>query len=291
MNLENEIVSVSNSANNRVLKAGDTMTGLLNVANNLLVTGSVGIGTTNPLSKLHISGEDGIYINRTNGNPFVFFGVNEDFSNTAAIYGSTDGLIFYAGTSTPERVRINADGNVGIGTTSPIGKLNLYIDVDTNISIGEHPSYDAYNAIWSPNNDYVLLWQNSGHTFLNSRGSGNIYFREDNNDLCIITNNGNMTLTGTLTENSSETIKENINPIKNALDLVSQLSGVTYDRKDGSVKKRAGLIAEEVDKVLPNVVQKDSDGNPSGIQYTNLIAYLIESIKELKTEISILKSK
>jgi hypothetical protein len=38
-------------------------------------------------------------------------------------------------------------------------------------------------------------------------------------------------------------------------------------------------------------VQKDNDGNPSGIQYTNLIAYLVESIKELKTEINNLKKQ
>jgi hypothetical protein len=49
------------------------------------------------------------------------------------------------------------------------------------------------------------------------------------------------------------------------------------------------LIAEEVEQVLPNIIQKDKEGNPSGIQYTNLIAYLVESIKELKTEIDSLK--
>jgi hypothetical protein len=92
-----------------------------------------------------------------------------------------------------------------------------------------------------------------------------------------------------LTEASSVTLKENINPILNALDLITNLTGVTYDRKDGSAINRAGLIAEEVEQVLPNIIQKDKEGNPSGIQYTNLIAYLVESIKELKTEIDSLK--
>ena len=94
-----------------------------------------------------------------------------------------------------------------------------------------------------------------------------------------------------MTETSSITFKENVNPISNALDNITKLVGVTYDRKDGSAKQKAGLIAEEVEQVLPNVVQKDNDGNPSSIAYTNLIAYLIESIKELKQEIDILKGK
>ena len=51
------------------------------------------------------------------------------------------------------------------------------------------------------------------------------------------------------------------------------------------------VIAEEVNEVLPNLVQKDADGNAYGIHYTNLIAYLVESIKELKQEIDTLKSK
>ena len=90
-------------------------------------------------------------------------------------------------------------------------------------------------------------------------------------------------MTGTLTESSSIELKENIDPITNALDSITKLVGVTYDRKDGSAQNRAGLIAEEVGQILPNVV------NGSGIQYTNLIAYLVESIKELKAEIDVLK--
>ena len=86
-------------------------------------------------------------------------------------------------------------------------------------------------------------------------------------------------------------MKENVNPITNAIDTILKLVGVTYDRKDGSAKQRPGLIAEEVDKILPNIVVKDENGAPSSIAYTNLIAYLIESIKELKAEIDVLKSK
>lgn len=94
------------------------------------------------------------------------------------------------------------------------------------------------------------------------------------------------TLTSTvLVESSSITLKENLNPITNALDKVLSLNAFTYDRKDGSQSNEAGLIAEEVNDIIPNVVSKDADGNPDGINYTRLTAYLIESVKELKQQL------
>lgn len=92
-----------------------------------------------------------------------------------------------------------------------------------------------------------------------------------------------------ITETSSITLKENINPIESALDKIMQLVGVTYDRKNGSAHNEAGLIAEEVNSVLPNLVAKDQSGNPESIQYTKLTAYLIEAVKTLKKEIDELK--
>ena len=91
------------------------------------------------------------------------------------------------------------------------------------------------------------------------------------------------------TETSSIALKENINPISHALDSILGLNGVTYDRKDGSTKNEAGLIAEEVFNVLPNLCSVDENGQPLGINYTKLTAYLIEAVKELKQEIETLK--
>jgi hypothetical protein len=89
----------------------------------------------------------------------------------------------------------------------------------------------------------------------------------------------------TIVETSSIALKENVSPITGALDAIMQLVGVTYDRKDGSSKNEAGLIKEEVEKILPNLVKDD------GIHYTKLTAYLIEAVKELTAEINELKSK
>jgi hypothetical protein len=92
----------------------------------------------------------------------------------------------------------------------------------------------------------------------------------------------------TLVETSSIAFKENINPIENALESVLMLMGVTYDRKDNK-EHEAGLIAEEVYKIIPDLVSLDANGKPHGIKYTKLTAYLLEAIKSLKTEINDLK--
>jgi hypothetical protein len=102
---------------------------------------------------------------------------------------------------------------------------------------------------------------------------------------------GGRITTTQLVETSSIALKENINPIADALSSILNLSGVTYDRKDQSSINEPGLIAEEVNKILPNLVVKDDEGNPYGIQYTKLVAYLIEAIKDQQQQINELKKK
>jgi hypothetical protein len=102
--------------------------------------------------------------------------------------------------------------------------------------------------------------------------------------------------TGTLSstifnETSSITLKENFNPITDALDKILNLQGWIYDRKDGSQKNEAGLVAEDVYNIIPNIVTTDENGKPSGINYTRLSAYLIEAVKTLKSEINELKGE
>ena len=88
-------------------------------------------------------------------------------------------------------------------------------------------------------------------------------------------------------------LKENIEVIPNALDKVSELRGVTFNyKKDG--KKSTGLIAQELEKVLPEVVydthEIDNDDEQfKAVRYGNVVGLLVEAIKELKAEIEELK--
>jgi hypothetical protein len=98
------------------------------------------------------------------------------------------------------------------------------------------------------------------------------------------------TLTSTIfTESSSIALKENFDPIDNALEKILQLTGWIYDRKDGSQKREAGLVVEDVYPIIPNVVTLDDDGKPASINYSRFSAYLIEAVKSLKLEINELK--
>ena len=98
------------------------------------------------------------------------------------------------------------------------------------------------------------------------------------------------TLSSTIfTETSSVALKENIQPIENALDKIIKLTGFIYDRKDGSQKNEAGMLAEEVFPIIPNIVSKDELGNPATIAYQRLTPYIVEALKEIKTEIDKLK--
>jgi hypothetical protein len=92
-------------------------------------------------------------------------------------------------------------------------------------------------------------------------------------------------------ETSSITLKENLVPMENSLEKILGLQAYTYDRKDGSRRNEPGLIAEEVNEIIPEVVSKNMQGKPESIAYQRLVTYLIESVKKLKQDIDELKQR
>jgi hypothetical protein len=95
-------------------------------------------------------------------------------------------------------------------------------------------------------------------------------------------------LTSTDYNSSSDmTLKQDFTPIQNPLDIISQLTGFGFTWKD-SKQKAYGLSAQEVEKVIPDIVKDRPDGT-KGINYMNLTAFLVEAIKDLKQEIEELK--
>jgi hypothetical protein len=99
---------------------------------------------------------------------------------------------------------------------------------------------------------------------------------------------GDVTFSGNVTAYSDERLKKNIVPIANSLDKVSALNGVMFERLEG--QRGTGLIAQNVQAVIPEAVTEDKDGYLS-VSYGNLVGLLVEAIKELKQEIETLKSK
>ena len=105
-----------------------------------------------------------------------------------------------------------------------------------------------------------------------------------------VTVGANLVITGTATavsynSTSSKRFKTNITPITNALEILQKLEGVRYDWKETG-NSDVGFIAEEVNKVLPEVVLKDDNNEPLAIDYGKITSILIEAVKELVTIIN-----
>ena len=105
-----------------------------------------------------------------------------------------------------------------------------------------------------------------------------------------IYSNGAIYSTADIVAYSDKRAKENIVTVDNALDKVSNLRGVYYNKKDSDEKKReVGVIAQEVKEVLPEVVTYDKENDQYGVDYGKINGLLIEAIKDLKKEIEELK--
>ncbi len=100
---------------------------------------------------------------------------------------------------------------------------------------------------------------------------------------------GAFTATGDITAFSDARVKENIETIPDALNKVSALRGVTYN-KLGESKLSMGVIAQELLEVIPEVVHENKDGMYS-VAYGNIVAVLIEAMKEQQEQINDLKIK
>lgn len=103
---------------------------------------------------------------------------------------------------------------------------------------------------------------------------------------------GNITIAGTLAQNSDERLKTNINTLDGALDKTLNMRGVSYTWKDEArtQKTQIGVIAQEVEAIYPEFVETNDQGIKS-VNYAQMTAVLIESIKELNAKIEVLKTE
>jgi hypothetical protein len=99
---------------------------------------------------------------------------------------------------------------------------------------------------------------------------------------------GAIVASGNITAFSDKRLKTDIEPIHNALDKVSRMNGVSFKRTDTG-EYQIGVIAQDMQQVVPEVVQENENGMLS-VAYGNLVAVLIEAVKELKAEVAALKA-
>ena len=123
--------------------------------------------------------------------------------------------------------------------------------------------------------------------FSANRGGSAVIALKNNGEIIA---NSNITAYGSA---SDIRLKENIETIKDPIDKVQKLRGVTFDyKKDGS--RSTGLIAQELEEVLPEVVYEtvdayDDDNKYKAVRYGNIVGLLVEAIKEQQNEITELK--
>ena len=101
---------------------------------------------------------------------------------------------------------------------------------------------------------------------------------------------GSIIAAGNITAYSDRRVKENIEPITNAISKVQQLNGVTFNRTDleNKTKRYAGLIAQDIEAVLPEAVE----GNAmKRVDYSATIGLLVEAIKELTNKVETLETQ
>jgi hypothetical protein len=139
-------------------------------------------------------------------------------------------------------------------------------------------------------NDFQIFC-NGSHAYIDlEAGIGNLYIRDGSTTRFTFDDAGHFTATGNVTAYSDIRVKKNIEIIPNALDKVCQLNGYTFDRNDCDIPRQTGVIAQEVLEVLPEAIMADEEGNLS-VAYGNIVGILIEAIKELKTEVEMLKGE
>lgn len=126
----------------------------------------------------------------------------------------------------------------------------------------------------------AVAFANDSNTGMFSRGVGDIGWACEGVEKMFLTNAGDLTCDGDVTGTSDRRLKKNIQPIRGALDKVMRLHGYTFERIEQEGQRRVGVIAQEVEQVLPEAVRYKKDGYRS-VAYGNMVALLIEAIKEL----------
>jgi hypothetical protein len=133
----------------------------------------------------------------------------------------------------------------------------------------------AYSSVWyTPNHSAYIIGPSSNKLVISSTGIA-------------VTGAATFSSTATATDfilSSDSRKKTNIVPIESALEKLDRIYGYTFEFKKALGISRAGVIAQEIEKVLPEAVYTDSEGYMS-VSYDAIIPLLIQAIRELRKEV------
>ncbi|HWY10895.1 MAG TPA: tail fiber domain-containing protein [Bacteroidia bacterium] len=215
----------------------------------------------------------------TAANPDYSWGTN----NNTGIFNPGSNVIGFS-TGGTERMRVTSSGNLLVGSTTDNGN---------RVQITGSSNQSALLNTTSQTSDYGYCQINQVNRSLTKAYS--VYSSATGTNTENFFVNGSGDAWGkSWTSWSDKTLKENIDSLPNALNLVKQLKGVKYNFKSsvvgpGPIKTEIGLIAQDVESIVPEVVNT-SDKGIKGIMYQNLVPLLIESIKAHDKQITQLQS-
>ena len=211
-------------------------------------------------------------------------------TNTGMFRNGTDQVALSAGGNTRvlcTSTYVKLDGNVGIGRV-PSTKL----DIDGTVLVKDGTGLgDLYLGNLGTNNHFRFHTNNSNTYF--DMNCGNMYWRQGSSTrYTFFPSTANMTINGTLTQNSDVRRKENIVEIKDCISKVKAMRGVYYNRTDINTEvTKVGVIAQEVEAVLPEVILESPEDGLKSVAYSELTSVLINAIKEQQEIIEDLKTR
>jgi hypothetical protein len=211
-------------------------------------------------------------------------------------------VILYNLSDAQAPIQVDCNGNVGINVT-PSSSYKFYVNGKTYITGSQTRINSAIFEFYSGYSDIIVE-------------DGPCYgpaIRPENSHYCNVGSSNKMfsqIWSDNYNDQSDARLKENIRDINNALDIVLQLKGVKYDLKkeyayvdsfikdeetrtkfEAKRKNKIGLIAQDVIKILPEVVTYDDSTDIYGIDYTKFVPVLVEAIKEQQLQLELLQTK
>ena len=196
------------------------------------------------------------------------------------------------GTSAAERMRIDAGGNTGIGTTTPGYKLevNGYVASSGLKQLRQDTASEGGQIEICAANNNAVAWN------IDAFGSTTTpALRVFNASAVGVTLVSGATAWTTY---SDINLKTDLQPIEDAIDTLKDIRCVTYRFKDidePDSKRRIGIIAQDivgkVDEALDHAQMKGDPNDYLSVRYTELVPHLIKAIQELSAEVTALKAK
>jgi len=224
----------------------------------------------------------------SNTSEYVITG-NLTVGNTVTcVTMNTDVIIFDDGTRLSSNVPIvNAYAHANGSFTHANGAFNKA----NSANVLAQAAYNYANTIVTSGNVTVANTITANVIVANVSITTNTF---SGNNITVIntvtTNNvtANLVTAVDINTTSDMALKDNVLKITNSLDILEKITGLAFNWKSDGVRSY-GVSAQEVEKILPEIVRIRDDGY-KGVNYLNLIAFLIEAIKDLKKDVSKIKN-